>query len=176
MGSRSYGGSTSTEGGVNLAGNLGDPDRLGASLGFHYDQELSRSWELTRAHSAERSVQIRFPRNGALFVWMQSVKEATLGTHLASYNSLEQLGFLFFLMKFRKTPCHVLVLKFELGRRTFGNPVVLFPSPSAKVCNHGEHCAKAKVLSRLCFRFPSLPAAQQKPTQLFLFQGFGGNS
>ena len=89
--SQMQGASVMTEAGIDLGGTVGDNELQGA-LGLHYTKQLTKSWETTMSNSQERSVETRFSRSGALFVWTWDIKETSLGTHLGSYKSAERLG------------------------------------------------------------------------------------
>jgi hypothetical protein len=90
--SQMQGASVMTEAGIDLGGTVGNDNELQGALGLHYTKQLTKSWETTMSNSQERSVETRFSRSGALFVWTWDIKETSLGTHLGSYKSAEHLG------------------------------------------------------------------------------------
>ena len=90
--SQMQGASTMTRAGINLGGTVGNGNELQGALGLHFTKQLTKSWETTMSNSQERSVETRFSRSGALFVWTWDIKETSLGTHLGSYKSVEHLG------------------------------------------------------------------------------------
>lgn len=90
--SQMQGASVMTEAGIDLGGTVGSDNELQGALGLHYTKQLTKSWETTMSNSQERSVETRFSRSGALFVWTWDIKETSLGTHLGSYKSAERLG------------------------------------------------------------------------------------
>lgn len=83
------GGSVRTKAGIGLGGSVGNSNELQGTLGLHYTKQLTKSWETTMSNSQERSVETRFSRSGALFVWTWDIKETSLGTYLGSYKSAE---------------------------------------------------------------------------------------
>lgn len=87
--SQMQGASVMTEAGIDLGGTVGNDNELQGALGLHYTKQLTKSWETTMSNSQERSVETRFSRSGALFVWTWDIKETSLGTHLGSYKSAE---------------------------------------------------------------------------------------
>ena len=90
--SQMRGASVMTEAGIDLGGTVGNDNELQGALGLHYTKQLTKSWETTMSSSRDRSVETRFSRSGALFVWTWDIKETSLGTYVGSYKSAEHLG------------------------------------------------------------------------------------